>query len=225
MTNSTADRITSLGIVRPKGWVVPEGLEFIFGVDVDNVCADYDDAYRNETAKALGVDASTLGPVTDWDYSKISWGIRDRAHFEEIHFQGVRDGMFAKMNVIDGCREALQELSDAGIHNRIITHRLFMKGLHGQSAGDTVRWLDEAELPYRSLCMVEQKKDVHADLYVDDAPHNIRNLRNAGRSAAVFSQGYNQAIPGLRFDNWETGKELVLDLAYIKSLTRSNSSF
>lgn len=207
---------------RPKDWVLPPNVRFTLGIDLDNVCADYDDAFRRHVAKTFGVPASTLGPVDSWDFSKVGWGIKDRAHFEELHLGAVKAGMFKNMKAIKGASEGLKRLSKAGIDNRIVTHRLFIKGLHGKSAGDTVKWLDKKEIPYSSLCMVEQKAEIGADLFFDDAMHNITNLRKAGKVAATFNQLYNTELPGLRVNGWDEAVELTLNLAYIKSLTETS---
>lgn len=206
------------GRVRPTDWVIPEGMRFVFGIDLDNVCADYDEAFRWHVARVFGVDPSTLGPVFDWDFSKIGWGIRDRAHFEELHLGAVRNGMFRTMPMIEGASSTLRRLSDAGVHNRIVTHRLFIKGLHAQSAGDTVEWLEANSIPYRSLCMVEAKADIEADIFVDDAPHNVANLRKAGKKAVVFDTLFNQAVEGLRAHGWAEVYEIVMDTAYAKAI-------
>jgi 5'-nucleotidase len=79
---------------------------------------------------------------------------------------------------------------------RIITHRLLFNGLHEPSAADTAVWLDQHDIPYRDLCFIGDKAMVGADLYIDDSPHNIVNLREAGRTAVVFDQRYNRHLDG-----------------------------
>jgi len=80
------------------------------------------------------------------------------------------------------------------------------------AAGDTVEWLDRARIPYRDLCFVGAKRDVGADAYIDDGPHNIENLRAAGRTAIVFEQPYNRHLGGLRAKNWNQVEEIVYEL-------------
>lgn len=205
-------------VVRPEGWKLPEGVDFVFGSDVDGVLADYNFGLAKVVSRETGVPVEEMEAVTDWDFAKLNWGVRDRAHFEELHEMAVRERMFANLPVIDGARDALKAISDAGIHIRIITHRLFIKGLHGISAGDTVEWLDKNDIRYSSLTMVERKADVFADLMTDDAEHNVKAIRSSGRAAAIFTQPHNLNVPGLRFDGWEDAKEKVLNAAYLKSL-------
>ena len=107
------------------------------------------------------------------------------------------------MPVIDGCAEALWRLSDAGVWIRIITHRLYVNWGHHEAVADTVAWLDEHGIPYRDLCFLGAKPEVQADLYIDDAPHNIEALRAAGNEVIAFAQPYNADVGGLRAATWD----------------------
>lgn len=118
--------------------------------------------------------------------------------------------MFRDMPMIDGCAEALWRLSDAGVWIRIITHRLVVHWGHQVAVGDTVAWLDEHSIPYRDLCFLGRKPEVEADLYIDDAPHNVEALRAAGNHVVVFDQPYNATVAGPRADRWADVEDLVL---------------
>ena len=78
------------------------------------------------------------------------------------------------------------------------------------AVGDTVAWLDEAGIPYRDLCFLGNKPEVEADLYVDDAPHNVAQLRAAGNDVIVFDHPYNADLDGPRARTWDEVEELVL---------------
>jgi 5'(3')-deoxyribonucleotidase len=183
---------------------------FVFGVDLDGVCADYTRGFRDFCAERLGVSPESLPLERSWDFRE--WGF-DQAKFEELHLAAINEGrIFSTLEVIPGAAEALWRLSDAGVWIRIVTHRLYVNWGHSNAAGDTVTWLDEAKIPYRDLCFVGAKRDVGADAYIDDGPHNIKNLRAAGRTAIVFEQPYNRDIGGLRARTWEEVEEIVYDL-------------
>lgn len=201
---------------RPEGWVIPEGERFVLGLDIDNVCADYSDAFRWHVARNFNVDPSHLEAVKAWDFTDLNWGIKDRAQYEQLHLSAVREGMFRTMKKIEGVSESLHRLSKANVHIRVVSHRLFIKGLHEVSAADTIHWLDKNDIPYRGICLLEQKDDVWADIFIDDGPHNIRNLRASGKSAIVFDQLYNQEVDGLRAYNWQHAEDIILDAAYAK---------
>ena len=106
--------------------------------------------------------------------------------------------MFRTMPPVEGVAEALWRLSDAGVWIRLITHRLYANWGHAVAVGDTVAWLDEVGIPYRDLCFLGRKPEVEADAYVDDAPHNIEELRRAGNTVVVFDQPYNRHLDGPR---------------------------
>lgn len=177
--------------------------QLVLGLDLDGVVFDYESAVRERFALMLGVDPSTLKRQTQWSLVQSGWPIVDEDHFAELHSAAVKAGMFADMPVIAGASEGLWRLSDAGIYTRIVTHRLGFKGIHEAAASGTVSALESNNIPYRDLTFVANKPDVGADIYVDDAPHNIAALRAAGRYAIVFDQPYNQAVDGPRARNWE----------------------
>jgi 5'(3')-deoxyribonucleotidase len=182
---------------------------FVLGLDLDGVCADYTTYFRRHVAKVLGVKPSTLGPQTHWSFVNSGW-LRTEDQFTEMHRGAVLNGMFRKMPMIPGASEQLWRLSDEEVYIRIITHRLCINGHHGKAAGDTVHWLEKNNIPFRDLCFVADKPQVGADVYVDDAPHNIAKLRAAGGYAIVFDADYNRHVEGPRARNWEEAAELIL---------------
>jgi 5'-nucleotidase len=192
---------------------------FVLCVDLDGVVADYQQAFRAVVAAELGVDVSTLGPQDSWDFTTCNWGIRDRDHFLELHDTAVsRHSMFLSMPEIPGASDTLWRLSDEGVHIRVVTHRLVKHWNHDVVVADTVRWLQRPRsdgrprVPYRDLCFVADKADVGGNLYIDDAPHNIRALREAGTHAAVFTASYNADVDGTRANTWDDVHRLVTEM-------------
>lgn len=192
--------------------------QFVLGVDLDGVCGDYTRAFGTVVAAESGVTFDELGPQTSWEFAEC-WGghVRDGDHFRELHKRAVLEHrIFSDMPEIDGASDALWELSDAGVHIRIITHRLCVNWGHDVAAADTVAWLQRTRpdgrplIPYRDLCFMSDKTDVGCDLLVDDAPHNVLGARRNRIDAIVFDAPYNQAVPGARARNW---REVV---AYVK---------
>lgn len=182
---------------------------FVLGVDLDGVCADYTKAFRAHAAATLGRDESSMGEQRSWRIEECGWGIVDRAHFLELHRSAVvEQRMFATMPEIEGASDALWHLSDKGVYIRIITHRLVFNWEHDITVSDTVHWMQQKRadgrprIPYRDVCFCAKKGDVGADLYIDDAPHNIANLRKERNEAICFDAPYNQDVPGLRVRNW-----------------------
>jgi len=198
----------------------PATRDFVLGVDLDGVCADHALAFRDVVAAERGVDPETLPPQQSWNFHE--WGLTDD-DFDELHRRAILEHrMFATMPAIDGVAEALWRLSDAGVWIRLITHRLYANFGHAVAVADTVTWLDQVGIPYRDLCFLGRKPEVQADAYVDDAPHNIVELRRAGNPVIIFDQPYNRhldaeheaagGVDPLRAHSWADVEELVVEL-------------
>lgn len=181
--------------------------EFVLGVDLDGVCGDYTAAFRHVVMAERGIPADALGEQRSWDFGE--WGIGPD-EFSALHRRAVLEHrMFRTMPVMPGAPESLWRLSDAGVWIRLITHRLYVNWGHAVVLEDTAAWLDTAGIPYRDICFLGHKPEVEADVYVDDAPHNIVALRATGTTAIVFDQPYNRELPGPRARGWDEVEELV----------------
>lgn len=187
---------------------------FVLGVDLDGVCADYTGGFRRVVAADRGIRPEDLPIERSWGFEE--WGL-DAGEFARLHRRAVtRDRMLRDLPAFEGCAETLWRLSDAGVWIRIITHRLYVNWGHAQVVSDTVTWLDEARVPYRDLCFLGNKPDVGADVYIDDAPHNVEALRAAGNAVIVFDQPYNKDLAGPRVTGWDQVEDLVLELAALR---------
>ncbi len=182
--------------------------EFILGVDLDGVCADYETGLRGFVTSGWGVEEAVLPPQTRWSFVESNW-FNDEQSYRDWHDRAVNDGLLARLPMIDGAAESLRSLSDAGVRIRIITHRLLRSGFHRQVVADTVGWLDAHDIPYWDLCFVADKTAVGCDLLVDDAPHNVAALVAAGRPVIIFDQPYNRDIPGPRATSWSQVERLA----------------
>ncbi len=184
---------------------------FVFGVDLDGVCADYTLGFRQIVAEHRGVAPESLTLERSWGFEE--WGV-DEEEFNRLHLYAVTERRLLRhLPQLEGCADALWRLSDAGIWIRIITHRLYTNWGHATAIGDTVAWLDAAQIPYRDICFLGAKPEVEADAYIDDAPHNIEALRATGNPVIVFEQPYNRHLEGPRAHDWQEVEELVMALA------------
>lgn len=189
---------------------VPGGVDFVLGVDLDGVCADYTAAFREVVADERGISPEDLPLHVHWDFRE--WGI-GRDEFLDLHRHAViRRRMFRAMPAMPGVADSLWRLSDAGVWIRIITHRLVTNWGHSVIVSDTVEWLDENRIPYRDLCFLGRKPEASAHAYVEDAPHNIDALRAGGNMVVVFDQPYNRDIDGPRATDWGEVETIVADL-------------
>ena len=196
--------------------------EFVLGVDLDGVVADYEKGFREFIAKMKSISPDSIPAATHWSFSQSGWPIADEKEYLELHREAVaKERLFANLKPISGASEALWALSDAGIRIRIVTHRLVINFSHAPAVTDTVTFLDQHNIPYRDLTFVKDKADVGTDLLIDDAPHNIISLRSlkGEDSAMVFDQPYNRDIGGLRAHSWS---DVVAEVSKRTGLSISN---
>jgi 5'(3')-deoxyribonucleotidase len=183
---------------------------FVLGVDLDGTCADFYQGLRPIAADWLGVSVDRLPESVSWDLSE--WGI-DRAPggYERLHRYAVtqRD-LFRVLKPIPGAPMALRTLSAAHVRIRIITHRLFIKYFHQTAVQQTIEWLDYYDIPYWDLCFMKDKGAVGANLYIEDAPENIVQLRGDGHQVLVFSNSTNRHLPAPRAETWEEVVDFVV---------------
>lgn len=180
---------------------------FVLGVDLDGVVADHTRRFREILAEIRGVPADTYSLERSWDFAE--WDLAP-GEYSELHRIAVMEfDMFRTMDPIEGATDALWRLSDAGVWIRIITHRLYVNWGHEKAVGDTAAWLDLHRIPYRDLCFLGDKPEAQADVYIDDAPHNVDELRARGNEVIVFDQPYNQRCGDPRARDWAAAEALV----------------
>ena len=184
---------------------------FILGVDLDGVVGNHTHRFREIMAELRGVEPETMPLDRSWDFHEWGFAPGEYAHYHRIAV--MEHDMFRTMPIMDGAADALWRLSDAGVWIRIITHRLYVHWGHEKAIADTAAWLDANKVPYRDLCFLGAKPQVEADAYIDDAPHNIEQLRNAGNTVITFEQPYNRDFPGEpRAQTWADVEEIVMEL-------------
>jgi 5'(3')-deoxyribonucleotidase len=194
----------------------------ILGVDLDGVCSDFYARMREVAAEWLEVELDTL--PTEVTYGLPEWGFSTPQQYESLHRWAVsaRD-LFRSSLVIRGARKYLRLLSDEGVRIRIITHRLFIEYFHNAAVSQTIDWLDYHGIPYWDLCFMKAKEQVGADIYIDDAPGNIRSLRDADLYAICFANSTNVDVPAPRAASWAEVYQLVHERAKVIKKQRSDA--
>lgn len=175
----------------------------IFGVDLDGVSSGYIDGLRQNIALARNYTPEEvekyLPAVNNYNFS--DW--KDLGEdFVTFHTDAVDRGLYANLPVIDGASETLWKLSDEGHHIRVITKRFVKNGQHGRVVADTAAWLDTMNIPYRDLAFLGKKSDLHADIYIDDAPSNIAEFQENNKNYIIFDAPYNKDLQGPRAFTW-----------------------
>lgn len=183
---------------------------FVLGVDLDGVCADFYAGLRPIAAQWLGVDIGTLPDRVSWGLPE--WGVDEApGGYEALHrFAVTQRRLFLELPPMAGAPQALRKLSDAQVRIRIITHRLLIKYFHQTAARQTIEWLDRYDILYWDLCFMQEKAAVGADLYIEDSPANIEQLRAEEQTVIVFTNSTNEHLEGPRAADWEEVVEMVL---------------
>ena len=170
-----------------------ESRQFVLGVDLDGVVADFYRAIRPLAAEWFGVDVNTL--TENVSYGLPEWGFDSKApsQYEDFHrFAVTQRDLFLKLPVIEGAPATLRRLSrQEGLRIRIITHRLFVSHTHQIAVQHTTEWLDAQGIPYWDLCFMRDKDKVGASLYIEDSPSNVAALVAAGKDVLVYENSTN----------------------------------
>lgn len=175
--------------------------QFVFGVDLDGVVADFIQGLKPIAAEWLGVPISDLSD--DVSYGFKEWNIGNEHAYNDLHRFALKErSLFAKLIPIADAAPSLRRLSSRGIRIRIITHRLYIPWFHRQAVLQTVEWLEEHGIPYWDLCFMAEKSSVDADIYIEDSPKNIQSLRAAGKKVLVFRNSTNRLESEPAATNW-----------------------
>src|SRR5680860_882270 len=180
----------------------------VLGVDLDGVCADFYYQMREVAAEWLEKDISKLPEEFTW--GSREWGIENEEHYRSLHrFAVTQRDLFRKVPLIRGARQYLRRLSDERFRIRLITHRLVIPHFHDRAVVQTMEWLDHHDIPFWDLCFMKQKGQVGANIYIEDSPEHVENLRKDGLYVICFGNPTNRGIPAPRAESWEQVYELV----------------
>jgi 5'(3')-deoxyribonucleotidase len=183
---------------------------FILGVDLDGVVGDFYSEVRKIAAEWLNKPIESL--TQEVSFGLQEWGIDEFGGYDRLHrFAVTQRNIFRDMQPIENAPAILRKLSNQNVRIRIITHRLFLKYSHRTTITQTVDWLDNFDIPYWDICFMNDKGAVGANVYIDDAPENIINLRKQGCKTIVFSNSTNRSLPGPRANNWFEVERMVME--------------
>lgn len=186
--------------------------QFVLGVDLDGVVADFYEGLRPIAAEWLG--KLEADPTKEVSFGLPEWGLssdNDQKDYKDLHrFAVAHRSLFTSLKPSVGAPPALRSISNHGVRVRIITHRFYIKYLHEQTVRQTVQWLESYGIPYWDLCFMKDKAAVGADLYIDDSPHIIDALRKDNHDTIVFTNSTNRHLEAPRADSWDDATAIVL---------------
>lgn len=183
---------------------------FRLGLDLDNTVLRYTEGIRKHSIELLGLPPEKFSEPSHYSLVDSGWPFKTEDEFRKAHGWAVEQGLYSGLEAIEGAPEALREIAEAGVHIHIITSRFVLPNQHGRVMRDTVQNLDDLGIPFRGISFENDKSVILADLYVDDAPHNIVPLREQGRRVLTFDALYNRGIDGDRAVNWQEAKDYIL---------------
>jgi 5'(3')-deoxyribonucleotidase len=180
----------------------------IIGVDLDGVCADFYGRMREIAAEWFERPLTSLPMKVT--YGLPEWGITSPNQYVSLHrFAVLQKNLFESLEMMPGARKYLRKLSDEKAHIRIVTHRLFIYYFHRNAVVQTIDWLDRHGIPYKSICFLKEKEHVNADVYIEDNPENVENLRDSGLHAICFANSTNTKIKRPRAKTWEEVYKMI----------------
>ncbi|KXO92939.1 Uncharacterized protein conserved in bacteria (plasmid) [Tsukamurella tyrosinosolvens] len=191
------------------------------GIDIDGVLADYMGGVAS-VGRWLGLpmEGAGAGPTT-YDLVEPGWFPDAQAASEAM--RSLADGGLGTLSLLDtGAPAAIRAMRAAGHRVDIVTARHPGRRLRRRPQGlphelafrgiqDTLGWLDEHGIERDEAHFVRTKSVVGCDIYLDDAPHNIEEIRGAGRAAVVLDSTYNRHVDGPRVRTVSEFADLVLE--------------
>jgi 5'-nucleotidase len=189
------------------------GRQPTIGIDLDDVCAD-----------RLGIIAAMLRSEGhsipgrhpgDWDLR--TWGVRNKDHYDRLHYSAfVERPGYRSALPLPGSLDAIRTLRSYGYQIRLVTGRLWTSQVVLPALRDTGYWLADHGVPVDDVAFVSDKTVVDADLYIEDAPHFVTALQQAGRTVIVMDAPYNRHLPGPRAATWGEILALIPDLLAVR---------
>ncbi len=183
--------------------------QFVLGVDLDGVVADFARGLKPIAAEWLGVPVDSL--TDEISYGFKEWALERAGGYDDLHRFAVKERqLFATLPPLRGAPAALRRLDTVPeIRIRIITHRLYIHWFHKEAIRQTSEWLEQHGIPYWDLCFMRDKAAVGANLYLEDSPENIAALRAARHETIVVVNSTNRHLPGPRAESWEDLEVMV----------------
>lgn len=171
-------------------------------LDLDGVCYAWDKTARYMLRRKLAqegrpIPVELFSPSPHWHSIEE---VVEPADWEWLWDEGVDLGLFRYGHCITGAIEGTEVLGRLG-ELRIVTARPH------RAIQDTYDWIgfmfNRANI--LDVVFTDDKHEVDADVYVDDAPHHAVKLHGMGKKIIVFQQPWNNCIApdcGIQVSGW-----------------------
>lgn len=189
------------------------------GIDVDNVIYPYSTVMARWTELDRGLPVGALDDIAlSWTWYKDQWGLTSTEFME--HFRrGVQAGyIFTEGCPTEGSVSTLHRLVAAGHEVIYVSAREIPGVSEGTAWRKTHEWLRRHGFPQPDRLVISDDKTVaETDVFLDDGPHNVLELKNAGHPyPLLWDRPHNQrvAVPGVtRVHSWSGYERIVTTLA------------
>ena len=172
-------------------------------IDMDSVIVDLMTDWHTQYNQDYNDDI-TLERVTDWDavsYVKPECG-------EKIYDYLHKPGLFAGLKPLPHAIEVLERLHR--FHELLIVTASPSPVAYEEKE----RWINQ-HLPFigsQNIIFAKRKERVCGDVLFDDAPHNLTNFMETGRTAIAMDYPYNRKVNCLRAANWLEFEQIISEL-------------
>jgi hypothetical protein len=181
------------------------------GVDIDNVTLEFQPFWAEVYEEWFGV-AVDPEVLKDWDALIAGTHFKSGTAFFDWF---ARAGGWERMPWEKGAPGGIDALLERGHSVTFVTARS-----NPQSVEATKRWFANSpwgkQLGVQLVTHAERKSTVPCSIYVDDAPHNVEEIVNAGKPAIVFDKPWNQELVTgdlvLRAYSWFEVVSLIEDI-------------
>lgn len=174
------------------------------GLDVDGVLADYM-AGVADIGRMLGhaMERAIHGPTT---YGLVEPGWFPSMEAANAAMTAMLDhGVIGRLELLDTtAAAAVGQLRRAGHQVVVVTAR------DRRCETQTRDWLRRHRIDADEVLFERRKALTNCHVYIDDAPHNIAELRESGAGAVVYDAPYNRDVSGPRVHDLAGFAELVL---------------
>lgn len=175
------------------------------GIDLDGVVANFNKGWIDFYNRQFGTSLD-VSQVDAWDVIPQLTHFQHMGEFWEWAENLNGSSLFRHLDTFPDAVPALEKLAADGHEIIIVTTKPEF------AIDDTHAWIEEKNIPTSEVHIVSRKDRVEADVFLDDAPHQLYQLRRHRPDAVVvrFARPWNHEIPGVEtVESWAEFLELV----------------
>ena len=164
-------------------------------IDIDGCIGDF------SAMIASYINHPELPEPDDYSYHKATeWKnmFPTGKSFMNVFMDAIAHHGYLNEPVIGNAVEIIRELHDDGNEIIIGTNRGFpwlkksrAAFINQNAHDDTIQWLNDNGIIYDNIVFTASKHDIDADVYIEDRPVNIDELRERGHKVIMFAHAYN----------------------------------